>query len=110
MKVKLAKAVRTCNGMPSQWDAWDRRGRYYYLRYRYGHGTAERGGPYCEPIAEFWHDTPWGGFISLTEFAERSGLRLSRRLRRELSADDWEQEMTDSEPLAEGNEVTQEMW
>ena len=27
---------QTCNACPSQWDAWDAEGNYYYIRYRWG--------------------------------------------------------------------------
>lgn len=42
MKVVLVKAVHTSFACPSQWDAWDADGQYYYLRYRHGHGTMNR--------------------------------------------------------------------
>lgn len=37
----LARVVQTCTACPSQWDAWTTDGRYLYLRYRSGWGTAE---------------------------------------------------------------------
>ena len=41
-EVILVKTVQTCRACPSQWNAWDLDGNYWYLRYRHGHGTAER--------------------------------------------------------------------
>jgi len=40
--VTLVKAVQTSSACPSQWDAWDANGQYYYLRYRHAHGTVHR--------------------------------------------------------------------
>lgn len=38
----LVRVVQTSSACPSQWDAWDADGNYYYLRYRHAHGTVER--------------------------------------------------------------------
>lgn len=42
MPLQFVKVVRTCSACPSQWDAWDAEGGYYYLRYRSGRGTIEQ--------------------------------------------------------------------
>lgn len=34
--MKLTKLVKTASMCPSQWDAWDADGNYYYIRYRHG--------------------------------------------------------------------------
>lgn len=90
----IVRAERTCSACPSQWNAWDDAGGYWYLRYRYSHGTASR---YAEgedwfqvawapePLAELSFDTadeygPLDGSISLAEFAGRCGLRLAPEL------------------------------
>lgn len=39
--LEFVKVVRTCIACPSQWDAWNAEGDYYYLRYRSGRGTIE---------------------------------------------------------------------
>ena len=41
-EVTLVRIIQTCAAMPSQWDAWDLDGNYWYLRYRFSRGTAER--------------------------------------------------------------------
>ena len=68
MTVTLVRAVQTCVACPSQWDAWDADGNYYYLRYRSGHGSVRRyrtenwtdstDDEFIETIADFtgrWH-------------------------------------------------------
>jgi Domain of unknown function (DUF397) len=102
--VVLVKVIQTGMACPSQWDAWDADGRYYYLRFRHGCGTVE-----SAPTQELWRDEcvempvseewPYGGWswpgtdflsrfdfetgegldgvISLEEFCERSGVKLA---------------------------------
>lgn len=41
MPIKLVRWVNTCEAVPSQWDAWDAKGNYYYLRFRYNRATLE---------------------------------------------------------------------
>lgn len=38
--MKIVKAHQTCYACPSQWDAWDEEGNYWYLRFRHGYGSA----------------------------------------------------------------------
>jgi len=40
--VVIVRAVQTCEACPSQWDTWDDSGQFWYLRYRFARGTAER--------------------------------------------------------------------
>lgn len=47
----LTKVVKTCDSYPSQWDAWDKDGVYYYIRYRSGRGRIER-----EPLGKEHHN------------------------------------------------------
>ena len=35
--IHVVKIEQTCFGCPSQWDAHDREGHYYFIRYRHGH-------------------------------------------------------------------------
>lgn len=65
----LVRVVQTCPACPSQWNAWDAAGQYYYLRYRGGRGTVETAAseqdymdswkPWSVPLVEFSH----GGYF-----------------------------------------------
>lgn len=84
--MKIVKAVQTCFGCPSQWDAWTDEGYYVYLRFRWGHGTASLyyggdaddvdlwQGP--DEFLDFRTDHPLDGVISLLDFCERAGIEL----------------------------------
>jgi len=87
--VTLTKAIQTCMACPSQWDAWDAEGYYYYLRYRSGHGSITRyGGPEGQGrddawnnfegvlISEFTYGHPLDGSMTLEEFAQHAGIEL----------------------------------
>jgi len=80
-------------GYPSQWEAEDEAGRYYYLRYRHGYGTikrAENADAYdvaewdsesgrwigIETLATFEHGDEWDGWIELDEFCRLAGIRI----------------------------------
>ena len=89
---------------PSQWDAWDASGRFYYLRYRGGCGyiqSAETQEAWDsrldnmkwdeqakawvgdDPVtleADFEHGDPLDGHITLAEFAEHAGITLAENL------------------------------
>ena len=85
-EVILVKAVQTCVACPSQWDAWDLDGNYWYLRYRHGRGTAERQpSPDLatwvnrEPNIRFEYGDGLSGCMDLEEFCERAGLNLALR-------------------------------
>jgi hypothetical protein len=82
VRVVIVRAVQTCHAMPSQWDAWDAGGQYWYLRYRYGEGEAVRQF-YQDPVRwadyepDVTFDTGRGdGEISLEEFCELAGFGL----------------------------------
>ena len=84
--ITLVRVVQTCPSLPSQWDAWDTGGRYYYLRYRSGRGTVDT---YENPDRETWTTPPDGGVahfergdaydgeIALTDFLNAAGLELA---------------------------------
>mgnify|MGYP001589897308 CR=1 FL=1 len=85
MSYKIVKAVQTCLGYPSQWDAWTDSGQYLYLRYRYGCGTVEE---FDDPDPKTWQMKPPNvifettadvdrGVITLVEFAKCAGLTLT---------------------------------
>lgn len=82
----LSRVVQTCHACPSQWNAWDADGRFYYLRFRCGHGSVETAaGPrdYVDPetpntlVAEFTHGDRWSGELTLDEFLALAGMALS---------------------------------
>lgn len=84
--IVLARVVRTCTAVPSQWNAWTVEGQYLYLRYRSGIGTVDA---YDTEDSEQWTRIPDGavarfdtgdrldGEMDLTEFCERAGLQLA---------------------------------
>lgn len=87
--VTLVRAIQTSIACPSQWDAWDADGNYYYLRYRSGFGSIQRfDGPIDdyppgewgqhsgEVIATFEHGHPLDGWMTLDEFAVHAGINL----------------------------------
>lgn len=83
----LVRAVQTCSACPSQWDAWDASGQYYYLRYRSGRGTVETAASakdYVDQaaqdpvlVANFNYGAPLDGDIALVEFLKLAGMRLA---------------------------------
>lgn len=102
--ITLVRAVQTSQICPSQWDAWDAEGRYYYLRFRHGCGSVESAptkelwraecvelpatkeqpyGSYSWPGTDFLHEYAFefgdelDGSISLEEFCQHSGLMLA---------------------------------
>lgn len=84
--VVIARAVRTCLALPSQWNAWTVEGQYLYMRYRSGIGSVDA---YDTEDSEQWTRVPdghlaifdtgetYGGDMSLVEFCERAGLQLA---------------------------------
>ncbi|MCI3277503.1 hypothetical protein [Streptomyces cylindrosporus] len=84
--IVLARTVRTCTAVPSQWNAWTVDGQYLYLRYRSGIGTADA---YADEHSENWTRIPDGavarfdtgdrldGEMTLIEFCQRAGLQLA---------------------------------
>lgn len=95
MTITLVKVVETCSGAPSQWDAWDADGQYYYMRFRHGGGTVhaepgpdeatwtsfpkEMGRPFSDgAVAHFRrsHDIA-DSCITLQDFLDATGLQLA---------------------------------
>lgn len=73
----IVRADQTCTACPSQWDAWDADGRYWYLRYRGGYGSMSRGYNVDTAPLSFDDADQWGGEISLEDFCERIGVTLT---------------------------------
>ena len=77
-EIKLRRVVETCGGCPAQWDAWDAEGTYYYLRFRYGHGSVSVGENHeSTQIREFSYGDDMAGIIDLETFARLAGLDVS---------------------------------
>ena len=86
-EVILVKVHETCGACPSQWDAWDLDGNYWYLRYRHSRGTAER---QPSPDTGTWswernqlpnisfeaQEGDSDGVMDLETFCQRAGLNL----------------------------------
>jgi len=102
--VIIVRAVMTAMACPSQWDAWDADGNYYYLRYRYAHGsvTQYRTADWCDMtgdqlvrhVSEFvTHGHPLDGDIGLADFARRAGIELAPGLAEEDFGDHLRDEL-----------------
>ena len=39
----ITRIIKTCIACPTQWDAWDIEGSYYYIRFRFGKLTVHKG-------------------------------------------------------------------
>lgn len=84
MTFRVARAVQTCGGRPSQWDAWTDQGQYLYLRFRHGVGSVtpypsedyEAWDPDVRPAIE-WDDETAEGDISLEDFLAKAGMDLA---------------------------------
>jgi len=59
--ITLVRLEQTCSTCPSQWDAWDADGTYYYIRYRWGCLTVERGEVWGELIYDGCTGDPLDG-------------------------------------------------
>lgn len=87
MAVVLVRTVQTCMACPSQWDAWDAEGNYYYLRYRHGCGEIRQyktenwvesdENELIRVVADFEYGDPLDGSIELDEFARLAGIELA---------------------------------
>lgn len=99
----LTRVVQTAMACPSQWDAWDAEGNYYYLRYRYGHGqvkqykTADWTGAHEEQlvrvVASFYFGHPLDGVISLADFARLAGITIAEDAMVTGLGDYWRDEL-----------------
>lgn len=83
--IVIVRAVQTCLACPSQWDAWDANGQYYYLRWRNERGSVDAfddkdpstwGPGQLGTIAHWRGDLPWEDG-ELQAFCDRAGLTLA---------------------------------
>jgi hypothetical protein len=101
--IRIVRAVQTAMACPSQWDLWDADDNYYYARYRHGCGELRQyqsenwvgaewkqnidetepgwgfkaNVEYIRTVAEFQTEDEWDGFISLEEFAVKTGIEIA---------------------------------
>lgn len=83
--MKIVKAHQTSWACPSQWDAYDAEGNYWYLRFRHGYGTATT---YPQSSVDTWDNRSprfefdaaedgLDGVIDLQDFCDRAGIELA---------------------------------
>lgn len=94
---QLTKVVQTCFACPSQWDAWDAEGNYYYLRYRHGWGRVDVNGRRpgdgqveSKTIVEFDRNDPLDGVIDLEEFIAEVSDVVELAPNAEVTSMDWD--------------------
>lgn len=78
--------MQTSFACPSQWDAWDAEGNYYYLRYRHGYGQVRQyktenwvdsdEDELIACVVEFEYGDPLDGDIDLDDFARLAGIEI----------------------------------
>jgi hypothetical protein len=71
--VRFTKLEQTCSACPSQWDARDEHGGYYYIRYRWGRLTVNREGVDGERIVDRRIGDSLDGVLSTSEMLEAIG-------------------------------------
>lgn len=86
-KITFVRVVQTSFACPSQWDAWDAEGNYFYCKYRYGHGQVRHyktedwveahDDQLIDVVADFTHGHPLDGSMTLEEFAQHAGIILA---------------------------------
>lgn len=128
--ITIVRAINTCNAVPSQWDAWDSDNRYWYLRYRFGHGSAEHfpeGPTWYEkqqpgdpiPIPKERHYFLYGdeldGCINLEEFCHQIGFKLvlggwAPPVSGSLHDSEWSEDPVDHGLTITGHSSLDEMW
>lgn len=75
--ITLVKLVQTCAAYPSQWDGWDAEGNYYYIRYRYGILTVEKGDSEYETIVHMKCGDTMDGVMTVEEMLEHTEMELA---------------------------------
>lgn len=68
--VKLIDHETSC---PSQWDAWDADGTYYYIRYRWGRLTVAMGEVLGDLVFDAQVGGQWDGTMTTDEMLKITG-------------------------------------
>lgn len=77
----IVKAIHTCYGIPSTWDAWTATGQYRHFKYRHGQAKVFIGpedGPFELESAVTYGDQ-LNGITTLEEFCQATGFTLALR-------------------------------
>ena len=75
--VRLAHLVQTCSACPSQWDAWDEHGTYYYVRFRWGFLSVNRRDVDGEEVFGEQISDGLDGWLSTEDMLARTGMVLT---------------------------------
>lgn len=71
---------RTCDACPSQWDVYDRDGKYWYVRYRGGRlTTGESVGEISRLIRDISAEDPFDGYmedVDMLDWLEKAGIMV----------------------------------
>ena len=69
-KIKIIKIDRTSFACPAQWDMWDSKDNYYYVRFRWGELTINKHEVFGELVFSNQTDSDWNGFMEEEELIE----------------------------------------
>lgn len=76
----LTKIEQTCSACPAQWDGFEEDGTYYYIRYRWGHLTVNRGAVNGEEIYSEYIGGGLDGYMHTDEMFAHTGMILQGRI------------------------------
>jgi hypothetical protein len=76
VNVTLTRIEQTCPACPSQWDAWDADGTYYYIRFRWGLLTVSTG-DVANVVFGLAHGHPLDGTMMTGEMLRLTGLKVA---------------------------------
>lgn len=75
--VTLIRLEQTCWACPSQWNVWDVDGTYYYIRFRWGRLTVDKGEVGAPTIFDSQISDEMDGLLGTDEMLAATGMRLS---------------------------------
>lgn len=77
MTIELVRIEQTCMACPSQWDAYDAEGNYYYIRYRWGFLSVTKGDVLGERVFEAAIGDGLDGFMTTEEMLKHTGMTMA---------------------------------